>query len=273
MCRPRDEGGLGLRDLSVWNKAMLSKTLWNIHSKKESLWIRWVHSEYLRGEDIWNIVKNPRISPFLKNILDIRGDLVSKCAGDISKAKDLLASWFENKGPSAAYHYMRTQGEKHFWHKKIWKEFIPTKFSTCLWLALQDRLKTANNLPYMDIARTCPVCNTCMESNKHLFFECNRTRIIWNHIRHWLRIERHMSSIAMAVKWLSKELHGSGIVWKARWVALAATVSHIWYARNFLVFDSRPFYIPGVVKAIKSDVYRVIYSMFPVEAVVSHLGA
>lgn len=82
-----------------------------------------------------------------------------------------------------------------------------------------------------------------------------------------------MTTVAVAVKWLSKEPHGSGIVWKARWVALASTVSHIWYARNHLVFENRPFSVPGVVKSIKSDVYRVVYSLFPVEAVVSHLGA
>lgn len=111
VCLLHVEGGLGLRDLSVWNKTMLSKTLWNIHAKKESLWIRWIHAEYLRGDDIWNISKKPRNSSFLKNILDIRDDLVvSNCARDISKAKELLTTWFENKGLSAVYNYMRTQG-------------------------------------------------------------------------------------------------------------------------------------------------------------------
>ncbi|XP_019189205.1 PREDICTED: uncharacterized protein LOC109183558 [Ipomoea nil] len=41
ICRPKDEGGLGLRNLKHWNNAFMTKTLWNIHTRKETLWIRW----------------------------------------------------------------------------------------------------------------------------------------------------------------------------------------------------------------------------------------
>ncbi|KAK6135739.1 hypothetical protein DH2020_030519 [Rehmannia glutinosa] len=37
VCLPFDEGGLGLRDVHSWNKALLAKILWNIHSKADSL--------------------------------------------------------------------------------------------------------------------------------------------------------------------------------------------------------------------------------------------
>lgn len=43
ICKTTDFGGLGLRNLQFWNKALLCKTLWNIHIKKESFWIRWLH--------------------------------------------------------------------------------------------------------------------------------------------------------------------------------------------------------------------------------------
>ncbi|GFS35677.1 hypothetical protein Acr_00g0041410 [Actinidia rufa] len=38
MCRPRQEGGLGFVDLKGWNMALMSKALWNLQSKKDSLW-------------------------------------------------------------------------------------------------------------------------------------------------------------------------------------------------------------------------------------------
>lgn len=50
ICLPKLEGGLGLKNRSSWNKALLFKILWNIHMCKDTLWIRWVHSIYLRGE-------------------------------------------------------------------------------------------------------------------------------------------------------------------------------------------------------------------------------
>lgn len=34
---PKDEGGLKLKDLKSWNLALLVKTLWNIHHKKDTL--------------------------------------------------------------------------------------------------------------------------------------------------------------------------------------------------------------------------------------------
>lgn len=48
-----------------------------------------------------------------------------------------------------------------------------------------------------------------------------------------------MSTIPMAIKWLERYQSGSGIIRKTRWVALAATVDHMWYARNKLNFDDK----------------------------------
>ncbi|GFS39653.1 hypothetical protein Acr_00g0064160 [Actinidia rufa] len=51
ICRPKPEGGLGFIDLHAWNLALLSKSLWKIQSKKDSLWVKWVHQERLLTRD------------------------------------------------------------------------------------------------------------------------------------------------------------------------------------------------------------------------------
>nr|GEW73720.1 hypothetical protein [Tanacetum cinerariifolium] len=38
ICKPKDQGGFGLRNLKVWNHALLAKHVWNIAIKKDSLW-------------------------------------------------------------------------------------------------------------------------------------------------------------------------------------------------------------------------------------------
>ncbi|XP_019198205.1 PREDICTED: uncharacterized protein LOC109192059 [Ipomoea nil] len=53
ICKPKDEGGLGLRSLKHWNEAFMTKIIWNIHARKETLWIRWVHDFYLSNKDFW----------------------------------------------------------------------------------------------------------------------------------------------------------------------------------------------------------------------------
>lgn len=40
ICKPKEEGGLGLRDSKTWNRAILFKILWDIHLNKDCLWIR-----------------------------------------------------------------------------------------------------------------------------------------------------------------------------------------------------------------------------------------
>ena len=40
ICLPKNEGGLGFKNLEAWNLTLLSKNLWNIQAKKVSLWVR-----------------------------------------------------------------------------------------------------------------------------------------------------------------------------------------------------------------------------------------
>ncbi|XP_022873326.1 uncharacterized protein LOC111392262 [Olea europaea var. sylvestris] len=80
ICLPKEEGGLGLKDLKSWNLALLAKCLWNIHNKKDTLWIRWVHQIYLSGTCIWEVCPRNDHSPLFKKLLEIRDILLVKDA-------------------------------------------------------------------------------------------------------------------------------------------------------------------------------------------------
>ena len=43
------EGGLGLRDIEIWNLVVVGKLAWHIHHMNESFWVRWVHDVYTKG--------------------------------------------------------------------------------------------------------------------------------------------------------------------------------------------------------------------------------
>lgn len=49
ICLPREEGGLGLRDLDSWNTTLHATILWNIFAKKDTLWIQWVDTHIFIG--------------------------------------------------------------------------------------------------------------------------------------------------------------------------------------------------------------------------------
>nr|GEX40917.1 hypothetical protein [Tanacetum cinerariifolium] len=46
VCMQKSEGGLGLKSLQMWNEALMAKHLWNIIVDKDSIWVKWVKSQW-----------------------------------------------------------------------------------------------------------------------------------------------------------------------------------------------------------------------------------
>ncbi|GKB88880.1 hypothetical protein Tco_0961152, partial [Tanacetum coccineum] len=49
VCLPKDEGGLGIRRLAIFNRALMVSHIWKLISLKDSLWVQWIHSYKLKG--------------------------------------------------------------------------------------------------------------------------------------------------------------------------------------------------------------------------------
>lgn len=45
----KEEGGLGIKDLSCWNKACTLKLIWMLFFKSRSIWVAWFKREILHG--------------------------------------------------------------------------------------------------------------------------------------------------------------------------------------------------------------------------------
>ncbi|XP_058732696.1 uncharacterized protein LOC131604262 [Vicia villosa] len=69
VCKPRKFGGLNVLDLQTWNVITMMKLLWNISSKKDNLWVRWINSYYMKGQDIMQMVEKEQHSWIFKVIL------------------------------------------------------------------------------------------------------------------------------------------------------------------------------------------------------------
>lgn len=62
VCRPKTEGGLGIRSLLVWNKACFARISWKLFSGTKSLWIAWVKVHLIRGRSFWVLKANVNFS-------------------------------------------------------------------------------------------------------------------------------------------------------------------------------------------------------------------
>ncbi|GKG45644.1 hypothetical protein Tco_0498090, partial [Tanacetum coccineum] len=44
VCRPKNQGGLGIKPLRLWNEVLLIRQFWKIIENKDLLWAKWVNA-------------------------------------------------------------------------------------------------------------------------------------------------------------------------------------------------------------------------------------
>jgi hypothetical protein len=124
---PLDNGGLGIRDLSTWNITLLSELLWNLQSKKDTLWVKWINVMYLRGKNIWETSKRKVDSPMWKRLLEINDHLIG-LEGSLDLARARLASWGGLPwSASSVYDYFRPRATKVLWKTIVLELIHPTQ--------------------------------------------------------------------------------------------------------------------------------------------------
>jgi hypothetical protein len=74
---PNKEGGLGIKNIEVWNQASILNHIWNLFAKAGSLWVAWVNINWLKGRSVWQIPIPKACSWSLKKILKLR-DIAKK---------------------------------------------------------------------------------------------------------------------------------------------------------------------------------------------------
>ncbi|GKU98316.1 hypothetical protein SLEP1_g11335 [Rubroshorea leprosula] len=72
VCSPKQEGGLGLKNLVQWNQACILKFIWLLFSKAGSIWVAWVHEYLLKGRSFWTINLPADASWGWRKILNLR---------------------------------------------------------------------------------------------------------------------------------------------------------------------------------------------------------
>ncbi|KAL2248485.1 UNVERIFIED_CONTAM: hypothetical protein Sindi_2700800 [Sesamum indicum] len=193
ICHPKEEGGLGIRHIQSWNVALLARVLWNIHRKADTLWVQWVNGVYLRGASIWDWQPKKGDSPLLQRLAEIRNRVVTDF-GSPEAAIEQLTRWSTPRVPKLA---------RQPWKAAIWKAFILPK------LATMDRLGFLQE-------EDCAHCASIPRNRPGTFSLSVRSATSFGHAFDiGLGINRTMSTLQSAVKWLKKEKTGSSVQNKA----------------------------------------------------------
>ncbi|KAJ1697086.1 hypothetical protein LUZ63_005598 [Rhynchospora breviuscula] len=103
---PKQQGGLGLKDLLKFQQTLSMKCLWAIASEENSLWVQVVKAKYLQRNTIWSATRTTRCTPLWRAIV---------------AAKPLLrdnVTWLIGNGKTC-----RAMGQP--WHD-LWLQYEPT---------------------------------------------------------------------------------------------------------------------------------------------------
>lgn len=61
--------------MKIWNKAAITKTCWESHSNKDTLWIKWKHEYYIKEKQLENMSIPQQASWVVRKILKARVEL------------------------------------------------------------------------------------------------------------------------------------------------------------------------------------------------------
>ncbi|CAH9109955.1 unnamed protein product [Cuscuta europaea] len=76
-----------------------------------------------------------------------------------------------------------------------------------------------------------------------------------------------MTKILSAIKWIKKEHNGAHAKAKTVRLSFCYTIYWTWRMRNKICFEKAKITVDEMVKQIKYMVYKVIYSMYPIDRI------
>lgn len=174
VCQPKQSGGLGLKDIYLWNIAAIGKHVWHLALKKDILWVKWVAEVYLKGDEFWTHQPPTNGSWYWRRIIAVRDRLRQGFSGTI---------WLSscNGRYTIASGYKWLQGDRPHYNqwKVVWRSGAIPRHAFFLWLVSQERLYTFDRLQKwstLEVTDKCLLCECASETHQHLFFDCGYSR-------------------------------------------------------------------------------------------------
>lgn len=80
VCLSKFYGGWNLKHFEKWNNAAILKQIWHIDCKADRLWIKWVHTYYVKSRNVFQMSIPNAATWMLKKIIGLRRrvDLVNR---------------------------------------------------------------------------------------------------------------------------------------------------------------------------------------------------
>lgn len=185
VCKPKNKGGMNVIDLECWNSITLMKHLWDLSLKTDSLWVKWMHMYFIKGQMLSNMEVHNSSSWIFKRIMKVRQDItkVQNCWNISMQERKFKMRWF--------YRTLMNQNENTDWSVLMTRNIARPRAIFCLWMACHRRLATRDRLIKVgvNIDSHCCLCQN-EENIDHLLFACRDMDYIWMTVLKWIGVVR-----------------------------------------------------------------------------------
>ncbi|CAH9084422.1 unnamed protein product [Cuscuta epithymum] len=187
LCFPTMEGGLGIRSLTDLEKAFTLKLWWKWKTG-DSLWVQIMRTKYERNG---NMIPKITDSAIWRRICSANDQGIELCSMDPSGR--LL--WNEEDDGQfsfkSAFEEVRELAFNASNYEQIWSSKLELKIKLLQWKITKSILPTPDNLNRFQIVLNpsrCPMCKRHSDSMKHLFYQCEIAKGVWQYFMSIFRI-------------------------------------------------------------------------------------
>ncbi|XP_062113178.1 uncharacterized protein LOC133824317 [Humulus lupulus] len=257
ICNSKTSGGLGFKRVVDWNIITIGKYIWAIASKKDNLWVKWIHNIYLKQLDWWEYKAPSACSWYWRKMVAVK---------DLFKAKIDLASFSAMKfGIKTGHDLLFASPLKVHWAKFVWERFSIPKHRFILWLVMLQRLRTRVFIRNYN-STLDPSCLFCGEHNEdvhHLFFQCKYSKQCLLQVKKWLGWKVKAEDYENLLQWIFKTRRWSRFRKSILTAVVASLIYHIWRMRNDILWSQKVWSTTHTVQAIQRDISLRIYTIIP----------
>ncbi|XP_021851059.1 uncharacterized protein [Spinacia oleracea] len=255
-CSSKQTGGLGFRDVVLWNTASMGKYVWALATKQDNVWVRWVTSVYLKNGEWWGYQPGNSASWYWKKICEV---------------KEVLKQVYSENEFSNMPHYsvkqvyekLEVDKPKVHWDKLVWNRLNTPKHRFIAWLAIQARLQTTAKLAKIGISAsaTCLICGQGDEIHDHLFFRCTYSNMCLIEMKKWLGLQcgNKLQHIFRSISHSRRSKFRKQVVF----AAVVALVYLIWRCRNTSYWEQIIPSVNSTISSLKQVVKARIQAVLP----------
>ncbi|XP_060180731.1 uncharacterized protein LOC132610456 [Lycium barbarum] len=173
VCTPKYAGGINLTNLKIWNRAAIAKNSWDVAHKEDKLWIRWIHTYYIKEQNFDTMPIPQQACWMVRKLLEARSVWLQHPISHTSTKQSLIR-----------HIYLQLLGNlpRAPWKTLMFRNRARPKAIITMWLMLQERLPTVDRLIDWGINAdpVCSLCSSTQETRDHLFADCALTKQLWN---------------------------------------------------------------------------------------------